>query len=168
MTIVHGIAVAAFAALMATAAVEDFRRYTIPNWLTLSACVLWPAFAVPSPSLAATLGALGCALAVFIVGALLFARGYLGGGDVKLLAVAVLWAGPAGTPTLLILTGILGGVLALVMLSPLGAYLFAGARAPVAASAAAPSAAGSAGPGVPYGIAIAAATLIVILPPQFG
>ena len=58
--------------------------------------MLWPLYFAAAPSLAAALAAIGCALAVFIVGALLFARGYLGGGDVKLLTAATLWAGPAG------------------------------------------------------------------------
>lgn len=164
--ILHNLVLAAFTALMAMAALEDFRRYAIPNWLTLSVCVLWPAFAVPGAPLSVVLSALGCALAVFAVGAVLFARGYVGGGDVKLLAVAVLWAGAANTPGLLILTGLLGGVLALILLSPLGTYLFTGARGWLDPPQAPEGS--KAGPPVPYGIAIAAAALIVILPPQFG
>jgi prepilin peptidase CpaA len=161
---VHYLVLAAFAGLMAVAAFEDFRRLTIPNWVTLSACLLWPAYFVASPSWHGALAALGCAVAVFLVGAVLFARGYLGGGDVKLLAAGVLWAGPSGTPALLILTGIFGGVLALILLSPLGAYLVASTR--LQSGAAAHSAVPGSTP-VPYGIAIAGAALSVILPPQF-
>ncbi len=103
-------------------------------------------------------------MAVFLIGAVL-ARGYIGGGDVKLLAAAVLWTGPAGLSGLLILTALLGGVLALILLSPIGAYLVAGARAQLG-SAAGPAPAIESTP-VPYGIAIAAASLFLILPPQF-
>ncbi len=82
----------------------------------------------PHPSLYGALAAIGCAAAVFLGGAVLFARGYLGGGDVKLLAAATLWAGPAGTPTLLMLTGVLGGALALFLLMPFGRQIAAAAR----------------------------------------
>ena len=61
--------------------------------------------------------------AYFVVGAILFSRGWLGGGDVKLLTAATLWVGPAGTPTLLLLTSVLGGGLALLWLMPGGRQL---------------------------------------------
>src|SRR5260370_24293776 len=85
---------AGFAGLMTTAAVEDFRRLMIPNALTLALCVLWPLHLATAPTitLAAALGAAGCGLAVFLAGALLFSRGLVGGGDVKLLTAATLWA----------------------------------------------------------------------------
>ncbi len=161
------IALAGFAGLMTAAAFEDFRRFTIPNQLTIGLCVLWPAYFAVAPSLAGALAALGCGLAVFTVGALLFARGYIGGGDVKLLAAAALWAGPAATPALLIVTGLLGGVLALVLVSPIGAHLAGIARGMLGESSPAPVSRVSSTP-VPYGVAIAAAALIVILPPHFG
>ena len=88
-------------------------------------------FILPAPpSLYGALGAIGCALAVFLVGAVLFARGWLGGGDVKLLTAATLWAGPAGTPALLVLTGVLGGVLALFLLMPFGSQIADGRPGP--------------------------------------
>jgi prepilin peptidase CpaA len=154
-----------FAALMVMAAFEDLRRLIIPNALTLSLCLLWPLYAIAAPSLLGTLGALGCAVAVFLAGALCFSRGYLGGGDVKLLAAAALWAGPAGTPALLVLTGVLGGMLALFLLVPPGAYIATLARAKLG-STDAPEKFAAATP-VPYGIAIAAAAVIVIFVPHF-
>src|SRR5690348_9166291 len=99
------IVLAAFTAMMLAAAFEDFRRLVIPNALTLSMGALWVLDFAAEPSLYGGLAAIGCAAAVFLGGAVLFARGYLGGGDVKLLAAATLWAGPTGTPTLLVLTG---------------------------------------------------------------
>jgi len=160
------IAVTAFGVVMAAAAVEDFRRLVIPNLLPILLVVLWPVyFAAVAPSLYGALAAIGCALAVFIVGAILFARGYLGGGDVKLLSAATLWAGPAGTPELLLLTGVLGGALALFLLMPFGMQIAAAARGmlgqpPIATER------GLAMP-VPYGVAIASAALIVTLHPYF-
>ena len=118
-----------FAGLMMAAAFEDLRRLTIPNQVTIALCLLWPLYMTAQPSMGAVLGGLGCAAIVFIAGALLFSRGYLGGGDVKLLAAATLWAGPAATPALLMLTGVLGGALALFLLMPHGAYIAMLARA---------------------------------------
>jgi len=96
----------------------------------------------------------------------LFARGFLGGGDVKLLAAATLWAGPADTPALLVLTGVLGGALALFLLMPFGAQLVAAGRTLLTPSSA--SSAEHPAMAVPYGVAIAAAALIVTLSPHLG
>jgi prepilin peptidase CpaA len=82
----------------------------------------------------------------------------MGGGDVKLLTAATLWAGPGGTPTLLIITAVLGGLLTLALLSPLAL------RAVFAPSAAASAAKRMP---VPYGVAIAGAALIVTIPSNF-
>ena len=123
----HLVPLAGFAGLMATAAFEDLRRLIIPNGLILGLCALWPLHVVTAPVL--TLAAAGtatlCATGVFIVGALLFSRGLIGGGDVKLLAAATLWAGPAGTLSLLVLTSLLGGLLCLLLLTPIGALIAA-------------------------------------------
>src|SRR5271166_7143144 len=109
----HLIPLAGFAGLMATAALEDCRRLIIPNGLVLGLCALWPLHLATAPmlSLPAAGSAAICAAAVFVVGALLFSRGLIGGGDVKLLAAATLWAGPGATLPLLFLTGLIGGLL---------------------------------------------------------
>jgi prepilin peptidase CpaA len=167
-TAMHLLAILAFAALMAVAAAEDFRRLVIPNWLVLALIAVWPLFVVTGTmTLAAVLGALGIAAAIFLVGALLFARRLLGGGDVKLLCAAALWAGPAATPELLLLTAVLGGVLSLLLLSPFGALLSLAGR-PSCNPPGAAAIAGKAGTPVPYAIAIAGAGLVVILQPLFG
>jgi prepilin peptidase CpaA len=155
----------AFAALMLLAAIEDLRRLVIPNALTLSLCVLWPLHALTASTLLSAAAALGCAVLVFLVGALLFSRGYIGGGDVKLLAVAVLWAGPSGAVPVLLLTGVLGGMLALFLLIPPAAHLATLARAKLGPDEAVVKS-GMTTP-VPYGIAIAAAALLVIFLPHF-
>ena len=113
----------------------------------------------------AALGSLGCAGLVFLVGALLFSRGLLGGGDVKLLAASVLWAGPGKAVPLLLVTGVLGGMLALFLLIPPGAHLATLARAKLGPGDASIKS-GLSTP-VPYGIAIAAAAMIVVFVPHF-
>jgi prepilin peptidase CpaA len=160
------IALPVFAAVMAIAAYEDFRRLVIPNLLPAVLCVAWPVHFAAVPSLFGAMTAVGCALAVFIVGAALFARGFLGGGDVKLLTAATLWCGAAGTPSLLVLTGILGGVLTLFLLLPFGAQLAAAGRALLGPAAIATE--HDTTKSVPYGVAIAGAALIVVLSPHLG
>jgi prepilin peptidase CpaA len=154
-----------FAGLIVLAAIEDLRRLVIPNALTLSLCVLWPLYIQGTPTLFAVLGSLGCAALVFLIGALLFSRGYIGGGDVKLLAVAVLWAGPGRVTPLLLLTGVLGGMIALFLLIPPCAHLASLARAKLGPGDAAIKS--DLATPVPYGIAIAAAAMIVIFVPHF-
>ena len=162
----QAIVVAAFVVVMAAAAFEDFRRLVIPNLLPITLFALWPIYFAAAPSLYGGLAAIGCALAVFLGGAVLFARGYLGGGDVKLLSAATLWAGPAGTPELLMLTGVLGGALALFLLMPLGGHLASAARG-MLGQPPIDTGRGLAMP-VPYGVAIAGAALIVTLHPYIG
>lgn len=150
--------VAGFLGLMAAAAFEDLRRLVIPNAIVVGLCILWPLHLAAGPgfTLAGGLSAAGCAMAVFLSGALLFSRGLLGGGDVKLLAAAALWAGPASTPMLLIITAVLGGLLTLVLLSSATVRTaFSWAR--TAAVRSVP---------VPYGVAIAAAAVIVTISPN--
>lgn len=160
------LALTVFTVVMAAAAFEDFRRMIIPNALPILLVVAWPLYFAAAPSLYGALAAIGCALAVFVVGAVLFARGFVGGGDVKLLTAAALWAGPAGTPVLLLLTGVLGGVLALFMLMPFGNQLTAVARG-MLGQPGVPAQRGFAAR-VPYGLAIAGASLIVVLSPHSG
>ena len=156
----HLVPLAGFACLMAAAAVEDLRRLVIPNALVLALGVLWPLQVTTAPvSLGSCAGAILCAAAVFAAGTLLFSRGLMGGGDVKLLTAATLWAGPGLTPALLIATAFLGGVLALALLSPL---VLRAVFAPVEVAGAVRRMP------VPYGAAIAGAALIVTITPNLG
>ena len=159
---------AGFAALMIAAAVVDFRRLVIPNGLVVALCVLWllhiEGTRGPVPAVA-FFAAAGATL-VLAGGVLLFERGWIGGGDVKLFAVAALWTGAGALPRLLILTALIGGGLALVFLTPLGPRLIA-VRAGLPVSAAGGALRVGRTP-IPYGVAIAAAALIVTIPPYFG
>src|SRR5689334_15534704 len=165
------LALSLFTAVMAVAAFEDFRRLTIPNLLPLLLCAAWPfyiaAAPVPGGTLSAALGAAGCALAVFLGGAVLFARGWLGGGDVKLLSAATLWAGAPQALGLLVVTGLLGGALALILLSPFGKFALT-ARRLLGPPDIPPSHPGAPEPAipVPYGVAIAGAGMIVVVSPH--
>ncbi|WP_375593042.1 prepilin peptidase [Algihabitans albus] len=107
---------AAALALM-IAAGSDLRRYMIPDTCSL---VLLASFFVYALS-GATEGAwplhLAVAVLVFLVGIGVFAAGLAGGGDVKLFAATALWAGPDLLAGLVVIMSLVGGLLAMAVLS---------------------------------------------------
>lgn len=103
--------------LLLAAAVTDIRTRKIPNVIPAGIVILFFAAAVALPDLN-WLGATATAAAVFVFGAVLFATGKVGGGDVKLMAATALWAGASGIVPLLVVTALAGGVLAIIQLAP--------------------------------------------------
>ena len=111
-----GVATAALGLIWA--AVSDVTRYEIPH----RACgLVVTGFAVAA--LGAPLGdwgpGLATGLAVLGFGALLFSRGLMGGGDVKLAAAAALWAGPTHLSDFAVVTSLSGLALAALLMTPL-------------------------------------------------
>jgi prepilin peptidase CpaA len=144
--------VIALCTLLIWAAASDVQRYVIPNRISLSLLVLYPGYALTlSPTQIGVAAAI--AAGVFLLGAVLFSYGIMGGGDVKLLAATSLWAGGAYFPTFLVLTVLAGGLLA-VWWGPVLRYFFP-------AIAMAKSANGR--PAVPYGVAIATGGVFVAM-----
>jgi prepilin peptidase CpaA len=142
-----------FLGLVAWAAYSDALRFRIPNAVSAGLLILYPAHVLASPSPVDWLGAAAVAGGLFVVGLALFARGLAGGGDVKLLSAASLWAGPALTLPLVIVMGLTGGVLALIVWAQqyLQRYRTAGL-----AGLTMPPAPDAPVARVPYGVAIAA------------
>ncbi len=107
----------AAALALVIAAGSDVRRYMIPDTCSL---VLLGSFAVYALS-GATQGAwplhLAVAILVFLVGIGVFAAGLAGGGDVKLFAAIALWAGPDLLAGLMVVMSLVGGLLAMAVLS---------------------------------------------------
>ena len=111
------ILVIVLAAALVFAAIGDLRTRTIPNGLNLAIALaaipfwvltdlaLWPDVALR----------IGVAVLVFGAFALAFAFGWMGGGDVKLLAAIALWLPPPAVAALVILMSLAGGALTLVM-----------------------------------------------------
>lgn len=135
------IAVAA-SILLLIACYHDVRHRRIRNWLplavTLVASVKWLAAGELVPALSAA----GAAGFVLVFSALLFCQGWIGGGDVKLLsATAFLLGAPEALP-LLLLTAIIGGIMAIAVLC----YLRQRGDTP----------------GLPYGVAIATAAIALL------
>ena len=108
--------------LVLTAAVYDMRFRRIPNWLVLAGLILGFAmngFLYEWAGLKSA--ALGMGLAFLIYLPLYMLRG-MGAGDVKLMAAVGSLAGPANWFGIFILTGILGGVVAVLMLLTKGRF----------------------------------------------
>lgn len=115
--ITAGAAVLIFFAGMLHASVTDLKHRRIANWVILAMMAAW----VPMAMLAqlpgdAVMGSLSVMVLVFIAGFGCFCMGWLGGGDVKLAAVAALWLGPAMVPAFIMLATIFGALIALVFI----------------------------------------------------
>ncbi len=151
------IGVLLFPALMAFAATSDLFTMTISNRLSLALTggfflmALVTGMSLPDIGMHLAAGAL-----VLVISFIFFWRGWIGGGDAKLVAATALWFGFAHLLDYLLYASLLGGALTVLLLQ------FRRLDLPQAL-------AGQkwigrlhdAGAGVPYGIALAAAALIV-------
>jgi prepilin peptidase CpaA len=111
---IHLTVLALFCGLAAWGAVSDFRRFTIPNQVSLALLGLNPVFVVSAPEPIAWMFSLLMAVIFFGVGFLMFCLRAMGAGDVKLMTAVVLWVGPNHFMTFLVVLvacGILLGVL---------------------------------------------------------
>jgi prepilin peptidase CpaA len=89
----------AFVSLLLAAGWQDLRTMRIANGVSLSVAATFAVWAAAGLSLGTiSLEGVGmavvCAVGVFALGTAAFAAGALGGGDVKLLSAASLFAGP--------------------------------------------------------------------------
>jgi prepilin peptidase CpaA len=144
----HLAALFAAAFVLIVAAINDARRYRIPNILCVVLMILFPFFVLTAPQgidWQQNLMVFGLVLAS---GFAMFVGNLAGAGDIKLLAAVGLWAGPHLVAVFLITTAIAGGLLA----------LFIGIRAYIRNSSG-HSAIALAKVPIPYGIAIAAGGL---------
>ena len=174
--LVNEIAILAFAALLVAAAVEDVRRLIIPNRIPLGILILYPAYVLSATGPVDWMGAALLAGGALGVGIILFAFRYAGGGDVKLFVAASLWAGPTQFPSFLLVTSVVGGAIAIGMLAHRRFFGMAraslaaslpGSREPTAdagnGSAAPPPARPAPSRELPYGVAIAAGGIQIVV-----
>jgi prepilin peptidase CpaA len=146
-----------FPAMMAFAAASDLLTMTIANRVSLALVGGFVLLAVLSglsgPELLSHAGAAAAVLAVAFV---CFACGWIGGGDAKLAAATALWLGLSHLFDYLVYASILGGALTLLIIQfrtlPLPHVLVGKEWAERLHRQ---------GGGVPYGIALAAAALLV-------
>jgi prepilin peptidase CpaA len=103
----------AFGAVMIAALVWDVRSRRIPNQLVLAGLALGLTIRVFGGWASLGAGLAGAALALALTFPL-FALRAMGGGDVKLFAVAGMFLGPAGFLLALLASALVGGVLGVV------------------------------------------------------
>lgn len=133
------------------AAAWDVWRFEIPDTLSIVIVALAIPFGFLQPDFA-WLSHIAAPVLVFGFGLLAFSRGWLGGGDVKVLTATAAWTGLAGLPVQWAVVALAGGLLTVVLIG-LRAVLARGGRdtghLPRIAQKDAP---------LPYAVAIAAGT----------
>ena len=142
-------------ATLVWASVSDVRARRIPNWSVLATIGLFLPWAALGP-LGAVPGALA-ACAIALAGTfVLYLFGIVGAGDSKLFAAVALFAGLGHLGLLAVLTALSGGLVAVVSLAarPYRAMTMMTLRGK-----------GDFGRGVPYGVAIGMAALVVVWAP---
>jgi prepilin peptidase CpaA len=155
--LVEALSLTLFPAMMAFAASSDLLTMTIANRVSL---ILIGGFillaAMSGMSVAAMASHAGAAGAVLIAGFVCFACGWIGGGDAKLAAVTALWLGLGHLADYLVYASLLGGALTVLLIQframPLPA-VFVGREWAERLH--------RLDGGIPYGVALAAAALLV-------
>lgn len=137
------------ALLLVSAGIEDARVREIANWKNAAIALLAPLWWVsigmaPWPDMAIQVGIALIVLAAFCVA---FHFGWMGGGDVKMIAALALWVPVPALIQILLVTSIVGGLITVVMLIDHRIRKTAG------------------NPEVPYGVAIAIAGLLILREP---
>ncbi len=154
-----------FPAFMAYAAASDLLTMKIPNWLTGGLALAFPLVAfligLDAPTV---LNHLAAGLILLIAGVAMFAPGWMGGGDAKLLAGVALWFGLSSTlVNFLLLAAVAGGALTLTLLAlrsmPLPGFTLTWNWLQRLHNKKT---------GIPYGIALAGAAVAVYLESQIG
>ncbi|MFO1148347.1 MAG: prepilin peptidase [Alsobacter sp.] len=139
------------------AALSDLLSYRIPNGLTGAiAATSLPVALLSGVPIAQIAFALGSGAVVLAIAFLLFNIGWFGGGDAKLAAGLACWFGPGALADFLVVTALLGGVLALVLLA-----FRALPAIPVQRTVPWIASLRDKSKGVPYGIALGAAAIIL-------
>ncbi len=117
LTTAHWLTLALYPLTLAYAVISDARRMIIPNWASITiAAAFLPAALLGSVEWTAIAWHYGVGLGLFLAGLILFFRGLMGGGDLKLLAAAGVWIGWNDLWSYLFLVALLGGGLALAVL----------------------------------------------------
>jgi prepilin peptidase CpaA len=139
----------ALALLLVSAGIQDARTREIANWKNAAILLLAPLWWWASglslwPDIAIQIGVATIVFAFFF-GA--FAMGWMGGGDVKMIAALALWFPVQPLAWMLIVMSLLGGALTLLLVIERAARKKTGALE------------------IPYGVAIAIAALLTLREP---
>ena len=153
-----------FLGLSTHAAFSDVARYRIANWISLAILadfIFIAAIAGLSGAIDpwVIVGRLGAGAVMLIAGFALFAAGLFGGGDAKLIAASALWFGWSGLFRYVVLVALIGGLLALIIL-----VLRRFVQSPAGRGPEWLNKLRSGDHGIPYGVAIAAASWLMFCP----
>jgi len=99
--------------LLAFVAWVDLATRTIPDWISAALLLLGVAIRI-NAGIGAVAASLAVGVVMFLLLALVHARGMLGGGDVKLMASLAVQFSPLDSLRLVAATSIIGGVLVLL------------------------------------------------------
>lgn len=151
----------AFTFFVVFAIICDLLTYQIPNWVSISLSglflVYFCASAMSGLPLMPFLSGFGCGVFILLVGFTLFALNVIGGGDAKFTAVIAMWLGWGLILHYLFLATLLGGVLTV------GIFCFRQLVIPLSLlKANFIMRLYSKDEGVPYGIALGSAALVMI------
>ena len=114
-----GVAALAVSVALAVASIwTDVDRREVPHWIVAGIVVCWLFAAVFDRKAlgGALLTSIVCGAVMLVIGFVLHALGWLGGGDGKLLAALALWLGPIDAGWALLATGAIGSLLTLLAL----------------------------------------------------
>lgn len=128
----------------ATVAYWDLKTMTIPNWISISAAVIFLVIVFLGLGVEVALWRLAAAFGVLIVTFVLFVAGAMGGGDAKIAAAFAIPVAPIDLSMVLIILA-LSGLAALLVVSVLRRTLFSDGTWEV----------WSAGKSFPYGLPLA-------------
>ena len=101
---------------MIWAALRDIRSFTIPNAICISVLAIYPAHVLASHASIDWVGGILTGTIVLAIGFVCYVFNWTGAGDVKLLAVSAVWAGPDLIAPFLVVTAVAGGVLSAAMM----------------------------------------------------
>jgi prepilin peptidase CpaA len=151
------IALFVFPVLMAYAASSDLLTMRIANWLVILVVLAYLGLALIVHIPWEQIGwAAVAAVAVLVVAFAFFAFGWIGGGDAKLVSATAMWIGTSVMLQYLIYAALLGGALTLIILAfrryPMPAWLLRHKWVDRLHDTKS---------GVPYGIALALAAILV-------
>ena len=110
LTTLHVATLLIAAALFVAAAMSDARSYRIPNNICLMLLLVFPIFAWSAPHAFSWTQHLVVFACASLAGFGAFLARLMGAGDVKLIAVSSLWAGPEFIALFLMVTAFVGGI----------------------------------------------------------
>ena len=115
LTSLHIATIAIAASIFVAAAINDAYTYRIPNYMCGLLLVLFPLFIATAPRMYDWHQHVMVFSLVAASGFAMFMGNMAGAGDIKLLGVASLWAGPHLIAVLLVVTAVAGGLESIVM-----------------------------------------------------